>query len=438
MNGPKDTTIVTSDVETRNSIATHSTEERTAAERRRVFRGVATVLAGFLCNFIVFGISFSYGVFQEYYTDPVNGPLKHYSISKVALIGSTATALTYIFGILNSKLLFYFKAPWKVMAIGCVAMTVGLIAASFCNQIYQFILSQGVLYGIGSSFLYMPPVVCAPLFFKKYKAFMMGFLFAGTGVGAFVMSIVTRKLLTEVGWRWSLRILGLITLVVGNLAAVLVRVPDGLNFTENKRIINFSSLRSTKVVSQLGASLFQSAGYIIPLIFMSKYANTLSFSNTQGALFIGVNNLANAVFKVIIGFAADRTGRLNMIIFCNLLSTLTIFTLWLIGQRDVFISFVVLYGIFSGAIISLLPTCLIDLFGASQYQALTGLMYFCRGIGSMLGSPIAGVLVKDNGLRTGDYQNAIIYNGVLLAVSTILLGVMRHAYTKENGFKWFI
>lgn len=438
MDNAKEVHIVASDEETHNSIVIESSERLRLLERRRVFRGISTVFAGFLCNFIVFGISFSYGVFQEYYTDPVSGPLKHYSISKVALIGSTATALTYIFGILNSKMLFFFRAPWKVMVIGCICMSIGLITASFSNVIYQFILSQGVLYGIGSSFMYMPPVVCAPLFFKKYKAFMMGFLFAGTGVGAFVMSIVTRKLLTTVGWRWSLRILGFINLFIGNLAALLVRVPDGMNFTENKRIINFSTLKSTKVVSQLGASLFQSAGYIIPLIFMSKYANTLSFSNTQGALFIGINNLANAVFKVIIGFAADKTGRLNMIILCNLLSTLTIFTLWLIGTRDVFISFVVLYGIFSGAIISLLPTCLIDLFGASQYQALTGLMYFCRGIGSILGSPIAGVLVKDNGLRTGDYQNAIIYNGVLLAVSTILLGVMRHAYTREKGFKWFI
>lgn len=432
-------TINDSTTALQDSLHTEVSKEVVINPRTRVFRGIATVIAGFLCNFIVFGISFSYGVFQDYYTDPINGPLKHYSNSKVALIGSSGTALTYIFGILNGKMLAYFKAPWKVMTIGCVCMSAGLILASFCNEIYQFVLTQGILYGIGSSFLYMPPVVCAPLFFKKYKAFMMGFLFAGTGVGAFAMSLITRKLLSVVGWRWSLRILGFMNIFFGLVAAALVKVPPGLNFSKNNRIINFSNLKSTKVISQLGASLFQSAGYIIPLIYMSKYANTLKYSNTQGAWFIGINNLVNAVFKVIIGFAADKTGRLNMIIICNFLSSLSIFTLWMIGSRDVFVSFVVLYGVFSGAIISLLPTCLIDLFGASQYQALTGLMYFCRGIGSMLGTPIAGLLIKNNGFITKDYQNAIIYNGVLLSVSTILLGVMRYAYSKEMGvFKWFV
>ncbi|ODQ57598.1 hypothetical protein WICANDRAFT_85726 [Wickerhamomyces anomalus NRRL Y-366-8] len=398
--------------------------------------GLRIIVAGFLANFMVFGIGFSFGVFQEYYTSS-NGPLSNYSDSEVAMIGTLCSALTYLGGIFNKTLMFYLS-PRKVMFIGSFFMGVGLISASFCTSMYQFILTQGLISGAGSSLIFMPPVVCAPMFFNKNRAIAMGVLFSGTGFGGFGIANLSSFLINKVGWKWCLRILGFIVLGSGVVSGMLVKIPKQVNeqFQFNsKKILSISQLRSWKVWLQLSASLLQSAGYLIPLIYMSKYGRTLGFSDNQGAMFIGVNNAINAVFKIVLGFVADRIGRLNMIIICSVLSSITVFTLWMVSSRDTFISFVVLYGVFSGAIISLLPTCLVELFGAARYQSLSGLMYFSRGIGTLLGSPLAGLMITNGGRLSRDYKNSIIYDGVLLLASTVCLVGLRTRATLDRGWK---
>lgn len=385
--------------------------------------GLMVVIAGFICNFMVFGIGFSYGVFQEFYNSS-GGPLMDYSDSNIAMIGTVGTAITYIFGIFNQTLVTSL-GPRITMLCGSVLMSSGLIFTSFCKKFYQFLIMQGIIFGIGSSILYLPPVVCAPPFFNKSRAIAIGVLFSGTGFGGLTIAPLSRFLISAVGWKWCLRILGLTNLSFTMIASILVVEPTNINLEGRRSIISLSHLKSSKVYFVLLGGMFQSAGYLIPLFYMSKYAKTLNFSNKSGALFIGVNNAINAVFKIIFGYAGDRWGRLNTIIICSTFSAATIFGLWLLDLRGTYISFVVLYGVFSGVIISLLPACLIEIVGLADYQAISGLLYFFRGIGNLLGAPLAGLMISGQGHTRRDYKFVIIYNGLLLTVSTILLACLR-------------
>ncbi|KAK6458347.1 major facilitator superfamily domain-containing protein [Scheffersomyces xylosifermentans] len=395
-------------------------EQRTLMQNIRDNKdGIFVVFAGFLCNFMVFGIGFSYGVFQEFYGSR-DGPLHKYSDSEVAIVGTFGTGLTYMCGIFNKTWMYYFK-PRTIMLAGAVLMSLALILAGFSTKLYQFILTQGLVYGVGSSLLYLPPVVCAPVFFNKHRAIAMGILFSGTGFGGLSFAPFTRYLIAHIGYKWALRTLGLVNLVVAGTASFMVVQPPNQNFKIHARLFNLHQLGSWKVMFQLVGSLLQAAGYLIPLIFMSSYAQTLGFSRGEGALFIGINNAINAIFKVVLGFGGDTIGRLNMIIICSVLSAVTIFALWMVESRGTFISFVVFYGAFSGAIISLLPTCLVELFGVANYQAMSGLMYFSRGIGNVLGSPLAGLMISGGGQKASDFKNPMIYNGVLLVASTICM-----------------
>ncbi|KAI5966592.1 hypothetical protein CANMA_003269 [Candida margitis] len=383
--------------------------------------GISAVVAGFLCNFMVFGIGFSYGVLQEFYGTPT-GPLAEYSDAKISIIGTVSTALTYICGIFNKALMLHLS-PRNVMLIGCVLMSIGIIVTGFCSSYYQFILCS-IVQGIGGGIVYLPPVVCGPVYFDRHRSLASGVLFSGTGVGAFAMANLTKYLIKQVGWRWGLRILGFMNLGVTGAASFMVVEPKLPNFRSGNAILNFSQLKSLKVVLQLMGSLLQSAGYLMPLIFMSKYAVSLGYSSSQGALFIGISNLINAASKVFTGMIADVIGRMNTLMICSILSAAVIFGLWLPAVKDTFISLIVLYGVFSGAIISLLPPCLIELFGISSYSQLSGMMYCARGIGVMIGSPIGAVLISGTGLKPEDYANAAIYDGVLLSASAICLGYL--------------
>ncbi|KAK6202567.1 major facilitator superfamily domain-containing protein [Scheffersomyces amazonensis] len=417
-------------------IATTPVDALTVIQNLRANKdGILVVLSGFLCNFMVFGIGFSFGVFQEYYKSQ-DGPLYKSTDFQVAMVGTFGTALTYTCGIFNKTLLYHFK-PRNVMLAGSILMSTGLILAGFCSKLYQFILTQGLIYGIGSSCVYLPPVVCAPMFFNKHRAIAMGILFSGTGLGGLALAPFTRYLIAQIGFRWCLRTLGFINLTLTVLASLLVKEPKVETFRTNNKLFNIHQLGSWKVWLQLGGSLLQAAGYLIPLIYMSSYAQTLGFTRGQGALFIGINNGVNAIFKVVFGFGGDQIGRLNMIIICNLLSAVTVFGLWFVESRSAFVSFVILYGVFSGAIISLLPTCLLELFGPANYQSMSSIMYFCRGIGNFLGSPLAGLMIVNAGITASDYRNPIIYNGVLLIASTMcLVGLWIIAYYEKIHKTW--
>ena len=138
--------------------------------------------------------------------------------------------------------------------------------------------------------------------------------------------------------------------------------------------------------------------------------------------------MTNAIFKIILGYGADKVGKLNMLVTCSLLSAISIFALWFIPTPGTFVSFVVLFGVFSGVIISLLPASLMDLFGPQHYHSTSGFMYFVRGVGSLLGSPIAGLFINsrsNNVLQTSDYRGTIIYNGLTLLVGALCFTVLR-------------
>lgn len=414
--------------------------------------GMLVVLAGFVCNFMIFGISFTYGVFQDFYLSS-QGPLYGESPSVVSLIGTIATSLTYMCGILHTNNHYFQKhtSPRMLVQCGTILVSLGLICTGFCNQLWQFIITQGVLFGVGSSLVYLPPVVCAPPYFSTNRGIAMGIIFAGTGIGGLVIGPFTNALISSVGWRWAVRILGFINLIVTSCVSILVKEHPmyrrignnsngSVNLNENgSRTLNIGLLTSRKFILQILGSGLQAAGYLIPLVYMSSYARTLGYSDKTGSIFIGVNNGINALFKIILGYCADRIGRINMIVICCLLSAASIFGLWLVPERATYVSFVVIYGIVSGAIISLLPACLVELFGPANYKSMTGLMYLSRGIGNILGSPIAGLLIKrtsDNVyLSPSSYRGTILYNGLMLTGNCFCFLWLRGILFRESKGK---
>jgi MFS family permease len=407
--------------------------------------GILVVVAGFICNFMIFGISFTFGVFQDFYLSP-QGPLHSESPSVVSLIGTLATALTYMCGILhtNNQYLQKHASPRMLMQCGAVVMSMGLICTGFCNQLWQFIVTQGILFGIGSSMVYLPPVVCAPPYFSTHRGIAMGVIFSGTGIGGLVMGPLTDALISSLGWRWAVRILGFLNLAFASAASFMVKehplYSKNATGAGSSRTLSVSLLTSKKFILQILGSGLQSAGYLIPLVYMSSYARTLGYSESTGAVFIGVNNGVNALFKIILGYGADRIGRINMIVICCLISMASVFGLWLVPERGTYVTFIVIYGIFSGAIIALLPACLVELFGPANYKSMTGLMYLARGIGNMLGSPVAGLFVKKAAdslsLTASSYRGTILYNGAMLAGNCFCFLCLRGILFRESRGKW--
>ncbi|KAJ5729475.1 Major facilitator superfamily domain general substrate transporter [Penicillium malachiteum] len=286
-------------------------------------------------------------------------------------------------------------SPRAVVLCGGVMSSVALILASFSQALWQFIVTQGLLLGLA-----------------------MGVILAGTGVGGVVWPLAFRGLIQRVGFRNTLRITACISFVMIWISGVFMKWPASQITriqTENAAssrsssffripLVDWCVVRTCKFAAHaLGAAL-QSAACYTPVFFFASCARTLGYSTTASANFIAISNAANALGKIVIGYAADRFGRLNTLFLTTLLSAISVLALWLPSSMSasqstgstLFILFAIFYGTFATAYVSLFPTSLVELFEVQNFVSVNGALYMIRGLATLLGTHIAGVLIRSN------------------------------------------
>lgn len=392
-------------------------------------------------------------------------PFTNATPAQIDLIGTLAIALMTI-GAPFSTAWTKQYSPRMVIWVGGLIYSLALFLASISQALWQFIITQGLLLGIGTCLTYMPSVTVAPTWFSLHRGLAMGIILSGTGVGGVVWPLAFRSLIACVGFRNTLRITGGISLVIIWTSGLFLRWPAS-HLTrlqaENVATPRTSSLLRIPLVDwrvartrkffahALGASL-QSAAYYTPVFFFASFARTLGYSQATSANFIAVSNAANALGKIVIGHAADRMGRLNTLFLTTMASAIAVLALWLpssistapgIGSA-LFITFTVLYGVFASAYVSLFPISLVELFGVQHFASVNGVLYMVRGLATLVGTPVAGVLIRSSQHKTDprSYENTSIMVGVLLGAATLATIWVRieASLAMEGGqlWKWFM
>ncbi len=74
---------------------------------------------------------------------------------------------------------------------------------------------------------YFPIISITPIYFDRHRAFAMGFVLAGSGLGGLVMALVLQFLLDHYGIHWALRILGIWNLAVAIPVSLVVKHRPG-------------------------------------------------------------------------------------------------------------------------------------------------------------------------------------------------------------------
>jgi MFS family permease len=407
------------------------------------------------------GINFTFGVYQDLYDSMSklpNTPFTGATPAQIDLIGTLSIALMTIGAPFTTAWSKQYS-PRAVIWSGGVIYSVALVLASFSQALWQFILTQGLLLGIGTCMAYMPSVTVAPTWFSSHRGLAMGIILAGTGFGGVAWPLAFRSLIERVGFRNCLRITAAISFVIITASGVFMKWPDSqmtriqAENAANSRgsilripLVDWRVVRTRKFVAHaLGAAL-QSAAYYTPVFFFASFARTLGYSQASSANFIAISNAANAVGKIAIGYAADRMGRLNTLFLTTLVSSVAVLALWLPSSLStsqssgsaLFIVFTVFYGVFASAYVSLFPTSLVELFGVQNFVGVNGALYMVRGFATLLGTPIAGLLIRSSQHQNADshsYVNTSIMVGVLLAAATfaVLWVRIEAAATLEGG-----
>ncbi|THU78405.1 MFS general substrate transporter [Dendrothele bispora CBS 962.96] len=463
---------------------------------------IKLVLAGSLMIFHIIGINQVYGIFQEFYTSSrTNISDAQGQDALVSLVGSIGTGLTWSGCIFVSPLLdktknlnWSWSWDWRrrrrtertasgsarrtqssrnitidnvklITLVGALIMSMGLVFASFATKLWHLYLTQALLYGLGSSMYYYPLMTLAPTYFDRHRGFAMGLILAGSGVGGLVMALVLQNLLDRYGIGWALRILGVWNFVVGVGVAAVVRGQrqssgESVNGSGNggggSSMPNKSLMRRGTFWYQSFAAFLQAGGNVVPLYYMSSYAvSVLLLPQSTSSLFVSINSGVNSVSRILMGILADHIGRQNTLVAGTFLSSLSVFALWYSpttsssssggGGSDVnrFIAFVVMYGIYAGGYNALLPTTIMEVYGVENYKSVNSVMYFIRGLGSIFGAPVAGVILGSHKRGGGveflrkKYNDVVVYDGVLLMAAAVCVVYVRWLDARDKGrWRW--
>lgn len=410
---------------------------------------MAISIASFCVVFTSCGMLFSFGVYQELYQSMSLEPGTPFSGATPAGIDIIGT-LTVAFQTMGAPVATAFIrrfSPRTAIFTGAALFLVSSLLASVSQALWQFALTQGFLMGWATCFSYMTPCTVVPTWYSARRGLAMGAILSGTGVGGLVWAPAIQALNAHLGFRNALRVSGAITtaliaaagavidwdpVIKARLAAERERrraSPRGArwHWWRDFPLVDWRTARSGKFLAQLLSAGLQSAAYYTPVFFFSAYARTLGYSARQGANFIALNNACNALGKIVLGLAADRYGRVNMLLLATALSAASSFAFWLPstlapgrgGGQGLFITYTILYGCFASAYVSLFPTCLVELFGPQHFASVNGVLYGIRGLGSLIGTPSAGALVNHTTNSPLGYRSMSIMVGALLAGAAI-------------------
>ncbi|CAK7228495.1 hypothetical protein SBRCBS47491_006922 [Sporothrix bragantina] len=387
-------------------------------------RAMLTLLGSFCAMFCSFGWINCIGVFQDYYQ---THQLKNDSQSKISWIVSLQLFFMFLGGPLVGKA-FDNYGPRFLLLAGTFFHVFGLMMASLSSQYYQFLLSQGVCSPIGASMIFFPGTTamtsCISWFFHK-RALAFGVIAGGASIGGVIFPIVVGRLVNEIGFGWTMRVCAfmiLALLVVTNLTVTCRLPPVKKPFSLHE----FIAPLSERAYALLALGSF--VGYIglfVPISYIVVQATEeAGMSAGLAAYIVPILNGASLFGRTIPGHIADKVGRFNVMITMSVFSIVCIFAVWMTAKTNaVIIVFAALYGFGSGAFISIMPTLVAEITkDMTKLGVRNGTMFSIISVGSLIGSPIGGALLK---ATNGQFWALQVWAGVTLAIGTVFVVATR-------------
>jgi predicted MFS family arabinose efflux permease len=253
---------------------------------------------------------------------------------------------------------------------------------------------------------------------------------AGIGAGTLVVPLLIGITLTRFAWRETMQLLALGVLVVGLVAAGLLRRAPAAT-AQGAAPVSGLSLRAalrTATFRWLYVSVvLGSPTMFIPFAHVSAAARDMGMDDARAVGLVGLIGVGSLVGRFGIGALADRIGRPLTLVLMQASMGLS-YLLWQSAQGyAAWVVFALWFGLSYGGIVSLLPALCMDLFGARSVSSIIGTLYTGAAFGNLLGPVLAGAVFD----RVQSYDGVIGGCLVLSALAT-LASVPLHRHRQKT------
>ena len=410
----------------------------------RLFYGWVVVITCLIIATVVFGISYSFGVFLK----SLGG---EFGLTRGATsaVFSVYMLLFSVFGILGGWALDRYGPRIIVVFMGLFT-GLSLLLTSQANSSWQLFISYSLLLAIGVGPAYIVVMSTALRWFDKKRGLALGIVGSGIGFGTLLMAPFATYLISNFGWRMAYIIIGSIAwLVVIPLSRLLKKnpseigaLPDGakpdsgeMGIDEPSREANTRSTELSLVQASrtsnfwlLGAIwLLYSFCYLMLVTHLVPHATDIGIPVMEAAVILSLMGGGNIAGRLLMGRVSDSIGRKATAIICALLVVGAM--MWLIWSQDLWMLYLfgIVFGFSFGGLDPAVTALIGDSFGLRSIGVIMGTLNVAWGIGSAIG-PAVGGFVFD---ASKSYSMAFLAGALAMLIAALLVALIRKE-TKRN------
>lgn len=202
-------------------------------------------------------------------------------------------------------------------------------------------------------------------------------------------------------------------------------------------------------LSRLSVSTFRISTLVLPLLVAPIAHHQLTWPGSYALLrhpsapineyLLPLINGSGFFGRVLGGYFADKTGRLNLVCPMTILSGVFCLALWLSDRYgsgvSTVIAFVCLYGFTSGVFISVVPPAVAQISPDDKIGGRIGAFFMLTAVATLVGSPIAGMLVDET--SQNGYTNMILFAVGLAKYLYIAAALIYGLGSHFNCWRWF-
>jgi MFS transporter, OFA family, oxalate/formate antiporter len=387
-----------------NTAVTWSRDMNSSKNSTGLFYGWIVVAAAFAITFVGFGSAYTFSAFLQ--------PLqKEFGASRgsVSLIFSLAGFIYFGLGIVSGPLADRWGAR-RLAILGMLLVGIGLALAGVARTLFEVYAAYGLGVGLGVGCAYVPAIGAVQRWFVKRRGFASGLAVSGIGVGTLVMPPLASVLIEMLGWRNAYLVLGGVAALIGVGMSCFISSdphekgvePDGNPIATGQPAAPptgasvAEAIRSRQFVGLYLACLICSFGVFVPFVHLVPYALDRHVDQSAAVMLLALIGVGSTVGRFFLGGLADRMGRQSFLLsmFVGMAATLAI---WLVATTFWSLAgFALLFGIFYGGWVAILPAVIMDYFGGRNVSGIIGILYTSVAIGTLIGPSAAGFIFDLN------------------------------------------
>ncbi|KAF2863396.1 MFS general substrate transporter [Piedraia hortae CBS 480.64] len=340
------------------------------------------------------------------------------------LVGSTQSALVLLLSAPVGRFLDA-NHSFHLILIGSIFVVVGSFVLSTVNGAAKYgqgtyilvWLCQGFITGLGMACFFVTSSQVVATWFKRKRGLAIGIVASGASIAGLVYPMMNRMLTEKVGFNNAQRYVSTVTACTCLMALFAARPSPDHPWRIDVRWSKFRTYFDPTAYGNASYNWFTVGvcwlffGFYVVFFNLEEWAvatgvgsrgvatpTTKTLSGAlQTYLLLSIMNVCSTFGRLGSAYLGDKFGALRVHACVTFIAAMLILTCWTTAKTvSAAMGFVVVFGIFSGAVIGLPPASVAHILGPDHINKLgqwTGILYSSSAIFALTGPVIAGHLI---------------------------------------------